>query len=417
MIRRARPDPKSKVVFVLITALVALGQISTSTYIPSMPALVPALNTDMASVNLTMSLFLLGFAVGQLVYGPLSDRYGRRPVLLVGVLLYIGSSLVCALAPTIAALIFGRLLQGVTACAGPVLGRAVVRDVYGAEGSAHAMATIGAALAISPAVAPIIGGALMEAFGWRSAFWFLVGVGAAVGAATWFLLRETAPAPTSDSLKLRSLARAWQVLVTSPVYWGYTLAVALVFAALMAFTAGAPFVFINLLGLSPSAFGALAVFNVAGFLVGSLLARRFAQRVALDRLLLIGLVISAGGGGAMVALALTGWLSAFAIIPPMMVFTTGMGLVLANGIAGAMSPFPAIAGAASAVLGFVQMVVSAVAAAAVGLFAVTSQMPMASVIAVTTVAGLGAFMLLVWRRRADRGSAPSASPPRGRSGA
>lgn len=417
MTRRAMPDPKSKAVFVLITALVALGQISTSTYIPSLPALVSALNTDMASVNLTMSLFLLGFAVGQLVYGPLSDRYGRRPVLLVGVLLYTGSSLVCALAPTITALIVGRLLQGMTACAGPVLGRAVVRDVFGVAGASRAMATIGVALAVSPAVAPIIGGALEEVFGWRSAFWFLVGVGVTVGTATWALLRETAPAPAADALKLSIQMRAWQTLVTSPIYWGYTLAVALVFAALMAFTAGAPFVFIDVLGLSPPVFGALAVFNVAGFLTGSLLARHFAHTVALDRLLLIGLVVSAGGGVAMAAFGLVGWLSVYAIIPPTMVFTCGMGLVLANGIAGAMIPFPAIAGAASAVLGFVQMTLSALAAAVVGLFAVSSQVPMASVVAVATVSGLAAFMLLVWRRRADRGCAPGAPPPRGRNGA
>ena len=412
-----RPTPESSAVFILLTALVALGQISTSIYIPSMPSIVGALATDVAAVNLTMTVFLFGFAIAQLVYGPLSDRFGRRPVLLTGLALYVVASLVCVLASSIEALIIGRLLQGMTACAGPVLGRAVVRDVYGASGAARVMATIGAALAVSPAVAPLIGGGLQEGFGWRAAFWFLVAVGIVIGGATWALLRETAPPAAPDSLRLRSQARAWRTLIASPSYWGYTLAVGLTFAGLMAFTAGAPFVFIDVLGLSPAGFGALAIFNVSGFLTGSLVARRFTPRLGLDRLLRIGLCLSACGGTAMAAFGAFGWLSVTAVIGPMMVFTTGMGIVLANGIAGAMIPFPAIAGAASAVLGFVQMVVSGFASLAVGLFAPTSQLPMATVIGITALAALAAFSLLVPRRRTDPADVPDAPPPSARTAA
>ena len=174
---RSKPHPESLSVGALLTALVALGQISTSIYIPSLPFLVDALDTTAEDVNLTLSVFLFGFAICQLVYGPLSDRFGRRPVLVAGVGLYVAASFACVFATSIETLIAGRFVQGMTACSGPVLGRAIVRDIYGPTRSAKVMAYIGVALAISPAVAPIIGGYLQVWFGWRANFVLLGVVG------------------------------------------------------------------------------------------------------------------------------------------------------------------------------------------------------------------------------------------------
>jgi DHA1 family bicyclomycin/chloramphenicol resistance-like MFS transporter len=397
---RSKPHPESLSVGALLTALVALGQISTSIYIPSLPSLVHSMATDASKVNLTLSMFLFGFAFGQLVYGPLSDRFGRRPVLLVGITLYVAASFACVFATSIEGLIVGRLAQGLAASSGPVLGRAIVRDVYGPTRSAKAMAYIGVALAISPAVAPIIGGYLQVWFGWRAAFAFLVVVGVVILVGVWTLLEETSPRADAGSVNLRGLMRAYGVLLSSPAYYGYALAVAFVFAGLMAFAAGSPFVFIDLLGLSPAHYGMLAVFNVAGFLSGSLAAARLTHSYGLDRMMAVGVALSLAGGGGMAAVALAGVIGVAEIVVPMMVFTAGMGIVLADGFAGALIPFPRIAGAASAGVGFLQMAIAGAASLAVGAFTPTSQLPMASVIAAAAVAAFAAFMLLVWCRRA-----------------
>jgi DHA1 family bicyclomycin/chloramphenicol resistance-like MFS transporter len=394
-----RVHPESLVVGALLTALVALGQISTSIYIPSMPSIVSELATTPDRVNLTLTGFLLGFAVCQMVFGPVSDRFGRRPVLLVGLGLYLAASLLCALASTIAALILGRVLQGMAACAGPVLGRAIVRDIYGPTRTAAAMAYIGAALAISPAVAPIIGGYLQVWFGWRSAFIFLTAVGVLIFAASWLLLAETSPRGSGSDRNTHGLLRSCALLVRDQRYLGYTLIVSFIFAGLMAFAAGGPFVFIELLGISPEHYGMLAVFTVVGFLLGSLVTGRLTGRLPLDRLLLLGLICAVFGGGLMAWLAVFAPLSVASIIAPMAIFTAGLGMALPTGMAGAMAPFPQIAGAASALLGFLQMLVAAAASYAVGVLPHGSAWPMATVIAAGAVAALLSFTGLVLPNR------------------
>jgi DHA1 family bicyclomycin/chloramphenicol resistance-like MFS transporter len=192
--------------------------------------------------------------------------------------------------------------------------------------------------------------------------------------------------------------------------------VAFVFAGLMAFTAGAPFVFIDVLGLSPERFGMLSLFTVTGFLAGSIAAGRGAVRFGVDRLLQVGVSLCLAGGGAMTALALLGYVGILPILVPMMVFTAGMGIVLPTGMAGAMAPFPTIAGAASALLGFVQMLVATAASVVVGLLEQTSQLPMAAVIAATAMAAFIAFQGLVRPRSPmDRERREGAPPRSGRS--
>ncbi|TVR98641.1 MAG: Bcr/CflA family efflux MFS transporter [Rhodospirillales bacterium] len=398
--------PGSLAVGALLTALVALGQISTSIYIPSMPSLVLVFDTTSAAVSWTLSSFLLGFAVGQLVYGPLSDRFGRRPVLLAGLALYVAASVACVYVTTIEGLVVGRLLQGMTACAGPVLGRAVIRDIYGAERSAEVFAYVGVAMAVSPAVAPIIGGYLQTWFGWRATFWFLAAVGFLLLVLVLRHLAETNSYRRAGTLRLAGLGSAYVTLLRSPRFNGYVLAVAFVFAGLMAFTAGAPFVFIDVLGVSPQGFGMLLAFNVAGFLAGSIAAGRLTRRFGLDRLLLVGVGTSLVGGLAMVAFGLAGIVSVAVIVGPGAVFSLGMGIVLPNGMAGAMAPYPTIAGAASAVLGFVQMLVSTLAVLLTGAFTPVSQLPMAAVIAGCTVVAFAAFVMLVWQRPPAAGYPP-----------
>jgi DHA1 family bicyclomycin/chloramphenicol resistance-like MFS transporter len=402
----ARPHPESLTVGAILTVLVALGQISTSIYIPSMPSLVAVFETTPERVNLTLSVYLAGFAVSQLIYGPLSDRYGRRVVLLSGLALYFLASLACVMAGSIEALVAGRFVQALGACAGPVLGRAIVRDVYGRERAAKAMAYIGVAFAVSPGVTPIIGGYLQVWFGWQASFWFLTGVAVAITGAVGLLLEETSPGG-GRAVRPRELVRTYRTLVADRVYVGYALAVGFVFAGLMTYTALGPFVFIELLGLAPNQYGLLAGINVIGFLGGSLAAGRLTTRLGTARMVFVGTLLGFAGGASMVVLGLLGYFDIYVILGPMILFLAGMGITFPNAMAGAMAPYPRAAGAASALVGFFQMAFAGVVAGAAGLLPLSSQMPMALVITGTAGAAFVGFVALAWRREvsgADRGA-------------
>lgn len=407
MARKPKPNPETLVVGALLTALVALGQISMSVYLPSLPSLVETLGTTAERVNLTLSVFLAGFAVSHLVYGPLSDRFGRRPVLLFGVALYFVASLACALSPTIEALIAARFLQSVGACAGPVIGRAVVRDVYGPDRSAKALAYIGVAFAVSPAVTPIIGGYLHVWFGWRANFFFMAGVAVVVLTCVWTLLEETNTQFKDRKLHLGSIAATYGMLLRSPGFLGHMFAFSFIFGGLMAFTAASPFLFIDVLGLSPDRFGLIIIFNVFGFLAGTLAAGRLAGRYSVETMAWAGILISLAGGAAMAAFALAGHIGAAALIVPMGVFLAGMGIVFPNCMAGAMAPFPKDAGAASALMGAFQMAVASAASVAAGWLPRDSAMGVALVITALALAALAAFSGLTRRRRTEA----KASPP------
>ncbi len=388
----------------LITALVALGQISTSLYTPSLPSLAQALHATQQQANLTLSLFLIGFAPAQLVIGTLSDRYGRRPVLMIGLLAYIAASFACALAPTIGILLLGRFVQGIAACTGPVLSRAIVRDIYGAERSATALAYVGAALAISPAVAPIIGGYLQLWYGWRSAFLLQTALGIVLCLASHWLLPETRLAdPPGRRRRFAVTTRSvhWRVL-SEPGYLANTLAVAWVFAGLMAYTVSGPFIFIDQMGLSPQHFGMLAIVTVAGYLAGSLTAARLSRRRQPHQLMPLGLLLTVTGGVAASAFAIAsgGTPAIPEIVVPMAIFCAGVGIVFAAGIAGALAPFPEVAGTASAWLGFLQMAVAAAATTVLGAFEMASATPMA--LALLISAGLATACYMAFGRGRHR---------------
>ncbi|MDX9860354.1 MAG: multidrug effflux MFS transporter [Rhodospirillales bacterium] len=408
---RSKPDPASIAVGGLLTAMIALGQISTAIYSPSMPSLVANLETTVELVSLTLTVFLAGFAVSQLVFGPLSDRFGRRHVLVAGLVIFVAASIVCALAPTIGVLLVGRFFQSMGACAGAVVGRAVVRDVYGRERAARALAFIGVAFSVSPAVSPIIGGYLQVWFGWRSSFSFLALVGLAIGAATWTMLSETNRHPDPHALNPLAMARNFVVLMKTPAYVGYMLALSLVFAGLMAFVTASPFLLIDGLHLSPAHFGLLVALPTVGTLAGNLSAGVLTLRLGVDRMVLIGTILALAGGIGMAASGALGYFAVAPILASIAVFLFGMGIVMPNAMAGAMGPFPRMAGAASALLGFAQMGVGALASLAAGHLPHTvSQLPLGLVMTVLGGGGLMAFLALTWPHR-HAAAPPAAAPP------
>ncbi len=394
------PRPDSLAVAALLTALVAFGPVSTDLYLPSLPAMTRALATDAATVQLTLSVFLVGFAVSQLVYGPLSDRFGRRPVLVAGTAIFVAAGVACAVAPTIEALIVARFFQALGACCGPVVGRAVVRDVYGREQAARVLAYMGVAMALAPAIGPIIGGFLQVWLGWRANLWLLAGFGAAslIGVAT--LLAETNRHMDSSAVRPGQLLRNYVILFGNRAYIGYVLVVALTYSGIFAFISGSSFVFVDLLGLSPVAYGLCFATGVTGYMAGTFASGRITLRLGIERLVLAGTVVATVGGTAMLVFAAAGWLAVAPLLAPFFVFMIGTGLILPNAVAGAIGPFPTMAGLASALLGFVQMATAALVGIGVGRLTGASGLPTAAAMFLVSTGAALAYLTLV--RGADR---------------
>ena len=375
-----------------VTVLVAVAQISISIYLPSMPALAEIFATEPSVVQLTVTVYMLGAAVSQLIVGPLSDRFGRKPVLLVGLAIYIAASAAAMLAPTIEALIGARLVQSIGAMAGPVIGRAIIRDRFDRSRAAQVMAWVGLALAISPALAPVIGAAVHEAVGWRANFGLLVAFGIFIAYMAWGHLEETNKTPQTGA-GVRALAANYVVLLTSPAFLAYALVTGFVFGAMFAFLAEGPFLFINLMGFSPTGYAWFSAVTVGGFAAGTYVTSKLTLKIGIDTMIRLGLVPVVAAGALLVGLAYAAPMSAWAIIGPLTLMMFGMGLVMPNGFAGAISVHPEIAGTGSALIGFLQMGLAAVATFVAPMVADGTQVPMVWVIAGFAAAAWLSYML------------------------
>lgn len=393
------PRPESRLIAVLLTALVAFGPISTDLYLPALPSLPGAFGTDVATVQLTLSVFLAGFAVGQVLYGPLSDRLGRRPLLLGGIALYTAASIACALAPDIETLILARFLQALGACCGPTLGRAVVRDVYGVARAARMLAYMGMAMALAPAVGPVLGGALTARFGWRSCFWLLAGFGLLVLAGVNGLLAETNRHRDPGATRPGQLLHNHLTLLRHRGYVGYVLVVAFSYAGIFSFISGSSFVFIDGLGLSPPQYGLCFGAVVTGYMVGTFAAGQLTLRLGIDRMILAGTAVAGLGGLVMLGCAAAGWFSVPAVVGPFFVFMIGVGLTMPNAQAGAIGPFPTMAGLASGLLSFVQMGLAALVGVAVGRLTDGTAVPMAGAVCLVALGAAAAHRGLVPARQ------------------
>lgn len=386
---------ESLLVSVLLTAMVALGPISTDLYLPSLPAIGVALGADHGQVQLTLSVFLAGFAVSQLACGPLSDRFGRRPVILGGLVIYLAASLACAAAASIEMLIFARFCQAVGACVGPVLGRAAVRDIYGRERAARMLSYMGMVMALAPAFGPILGGFLEVGFGWRANFLVVSAVALVILVATLVTLPETNQWKSPDATQPGRIIGNYRALLRHRSYVGYVLIVACTYSGIFSFISGSSFVLIGLLGLSPLVYGFCFAAIVVGYMVGAFGSGRFTVLIGLERMVQIGTAIQVAGGLAGVALYAAGIVNVASIIIPVAIFMVGTGLAMPNAQAGAIGPFPRMAGAASALLGFCQMGLAALVGIAVGHGSGESALTMMAAIALVALGGALAYWLVV----------------------
>lgn len=389
------PRSDSLAIRVLLTALVAFGPLSTDLYLPALPTLVRVFDTDIATVQLTLSVFLVGFAVSQLVYGPMSDRFGRRPTLLVGVAIYLVASAACAMTADIHGLIVARFFQAVGACCGPVVARAVVRDVFGRDRAATVLAYMSMAMTLAPAVGPIFGGVLTELFGWRANFVFLTGFAVAILAAVWGLLGETNLNRDAEALQPGRMAANYAMLLRSRAFIGYVLVVAFAYSGIFSFISGSSFVLIGRLHLTPSQFGLSFATVVLGYTVGSFLAGRLTGKMGGAWMIRTGTALSLAGGLIGTALAAADIVHVAAIVGPVFLFILGTGLTLPNATANAVGPYPTMAGLASSLLGFAQMAIAAAIGIAVGHLHDGTPLPMMGAIGAVALGALLAHRLLV----------------------
>jgi DHA1 family bicyclomycin/chloramphenicol resistance-like MFS transporter len=376
---------------IMLAALSAVGPLSTDMYLPSLPDIARQLDASTAQVQLTISAYLVGFAVGQIVYGPMSDRHGRKPVLLSALALYCAASLACALSTSIEMLIVARFAQALGGSGGIVLARAIVRDLYSGARAGRELSLIGSVMALAPVLAPLAGGVLQTGFGWRSIFIVLVATGLTGTAIVLPLLPETLAARAAEPVSPSTMLKSYRVVARHPAYLAYLGLATTSFAGLFAWISGTSFVLQNLYGLSPFNFGIAFAVGSVGYMIGATLAARLVMRLGIDRTLGVGAGAMAAGGLGMVAAVAFGLTSAVSLVLPMAIYLGGLGMVLPQAIAGAMTPFPERAGTASALLGFIQQSAAALCGAVVGWLLGENAWPLAA-----AVAAMGCATLVIW---------------------
>jgi len=380
----------------LLTALVGVGPLSISFYIPSLPAIGVALEASPAAVQATITWYLVGFASAQLFLGPLSDMIGRMPVLFGGLAAYVLASLACAMAPSIEVLWVARLAQGAAACTGPVLGRAIVRDLFEGPDIARAFAFIGTAIALAPAIGPIAGGVVQVWLGWQANFLVLSLFALALMALARARLSESNHRRIADALRPGRLFRIYRDLLINRRYMGNIVPGVGAFAGLLTFTASAPYLFVREMGLGADTFGLLTLFHVSGYAAGAFVSGRLAGRVAPQQVIVAGLVLSGVAGVAMLALADA--LSVVRVIGPFTLYTFGFGLLLPSSMAAALQPFPRVAGSASAMMGFLQFAASASTSLLAAVAYDATAEPLAFFLCATSFAGLVLYLVArPWR--------------------
>jgi len=386
----------------LIAPMVALTAASTDIYLPSLPGVAADFHASSHQVQLTLSAFMYGYGATQLICGPLSDRFGRRPVLVAGLLLYVAATIGCLFAPTIEWLIALRFVQAIGACAPPVIGRAVVRDVFASDQIARAFSSIAMVFTMAPIAAPMVGGYLEGSFGWRANFVMLMAIGVALLGATHMLLKETNPHINPLALRPSRLVGNYVTMLANRRFLGYALCMGVSFSGVFAYISESPFILIDLVGLSPEAYGTAFGLVAIGFGLGSFACGRLAHRHGVDGTIAIGIVCYIIAALTLNALALAGILNVYAICLPMTGVSIAIGLIMPNCQAGAVSPFPMMAGAASALIGFMHTTLSSSTGLTVGRLHDGTQFPMTLATLVCGVVLVALFFGLIRRRAADQ---------------
>jgi MFS transporter, DHA1 family, multidrug resistance protein len=380
---------------IMLAMLTALGPLSTDLYLPSLPGMAKALDSDLARVQLTLSVYLFAFAAAQVVYGPVADKVGRKPAILTGLTLYCLASAGCAFATSTEMLIGARAAQAFGAAGPIVLARAMVRDVYEGAQAARELSRMGMLMGLVPAVAPLIGGILDPIFGWRASFVALLVGGLTLTVAVVALLPETIRERRPEPLSFANAFGSFGEVIRNRTFQLNTALTALTFAGLFSFISGSSFVLQRSYGLSPFQFGLSFGLSVLGFIAGAVVTQWMVGRWGMARTIRRGAVCLAAGGASMLGLMAYGTGSSLEVTLPMALYAGGVGLVLPPANAGAMMPFGDRAGAASSLQGLLQGSFAALTAASMALVLDGRPLVMAAVICLM---GLATATLVLTRR-------------------
>lgn len=377
----------------LVLMLMVLMQTTMDLYVPSLPAITKIFNSNEASIQLTLSLFMLGLGISHIFYGPLSDKIGRKPPLIFGIGLSILGSLCCFLAPSVWVLILGRFLQGFGIGCCSSVGRSLVRDLFTDKALAKIGSYVGIVSIFIMVASPMLGGYIQEHFGWRANFLFLLFFGLVIWLAALRILPETNKHLNPDAIKMTVMRVNYSTLLRSRIFLGYTLCACFACAGIVAYLTIAPFLFQDVLGLSPIEFGQLTVFIAGAICLSGIINSQLVMRKGISYMVFVGVVCMIIGGLSMLCLALWGMKHLLAIMIPVAFFSMGAGFTFINAFAGAFHPFPHIAGTVGALYASMQDLSAALTSGIIAALRGYGQFSLAVILLILGLSALASWSL------------------------
>ena len=390
-------NSNNKFFLILILGLLtAIGPFSIDMYLPAFPDIAKNLHTSVAQVMLSLSSFFIGISAGQLLYGPLLERFGRKKPMYAGLSIYLLASIGCAMATSVNSLIIFRLLQALGGCAGMVAARAVVRDLFEVKENAKIFSMLMLVVAVSPIIAPTLGGYITSLFGWRYIFIILIGINLAIIAGVYFLLPESKKPDPHFSLKAGAIIKNFAGIIKHPQFYTYTLTGAIAYAGLYAYISGSPYVFMEMFRVNERQYGWIFSLIAMG-VIGSAQVNNIALRkYSSEEVIKIATFCQGIIGIILAVLSYFGWLELYSTIFLIFLFLCGQGFIFPNASALCLAPFPHTAGSASALMGAIQMGIGAGTSALVSILQNGTSLPMAAVMACCSVT---AFLVFFFGRK------------------
>ncbi|QDU56921.1 Bicyclomycin resistance protein [Aeoliella mucimassa] len=371
----------------ILSTLMGFASISTDLYLPALPTIARELHTSAGTMELTISTYLIGFSLGQLLWGPIGDRFGRRGPVALGLGLFILGSMGCALSTAAWQMIACRIVQASGACAGVVIGRAMVRDLYEHTRAAQMLSTLMTVMAIAPLLGPVLGSEILRHGSWQAIFWTLVGIGTATLIAV-YTIPETLPTHRRQPHRIHRAMAGYVHLLREPRLLSHAGVSAFYYAGMFAYIAGTPFAYMEYYHISAQAYGWLFSAGVVGIMIANMVNARLVPTLGIARLMAIGAVGGAVASVVLVANAVTGFGGLWGLVVPLLLFVAMVGLIVANSISGAMADFPERAGSVSALVGAMQYGSGIFGSALVGILADGTPRPMSYIIGISAIGSL-----------------------------